>query len=362
MRKVLVTGGAGFIGSHVGRELLAAGYAVRALDSLAPQVHGGLQESARRPAYLDPEIELQVGDVRDPRALDRALDGVDGVVHLAAQVGVGQSLYRIADYVSVNSVGTATLLEALQRRPVERLVVASSLCVYGEGAFRDAQDRLVSGAERTRTQLESREWEVRGPAGEPLTPVPTSEDKPASLGSVYAVGKYEQERLCLLFGRAYDVHVCALRLFNVYGPHRELGPHAGVLAIFAARLSSGRAPLLFEDGRQQRDFVSVHDVARAFRLALERPQANQRVLNIGSGGSHNVLEAALLVAGALKIADLPPVVTGKHRPGDVRHCFADITAAQTALGFRPSVSLEAGLAELGEWIEGQVADGRFSAA
>src|SRR5512142_1315926 len=189
-RRILITGGAGFIGSHLADHLLAHGHAVRALDSLSPQVHG---PEGRRPAYLDPQVELQVGDVRDPEAVRRALQGVDAVVHLAAAVGVGQSMYEVERYVGVNDLGTAVLLQALIETPVERLVVASSMSLYGEGLYRDGAGRLVA-AERSREQLLHRRWEPLGPRGEQLEPVPTPETKPAALASIYALSKFDQER------------------------------------------------------------------------------------------------------------------------------------------------------------------------
>jgi dTDP-L-rhamnose 4-epimerase len=359
MGRVLVTGGAGFIGGYVGAELLRAGWQVRALDNLSPQVHG---RQRRRPDYLNESIELQIGDVRDPDAVREALEGVDAVIHLAALVGVGQSMYQMAEYTSVNNLGTAVLLEALAARPVARLVVASSMSVYGEGAYVDARGRRVMNAERSMDQVANGRWEPIGDDGEPLTPQPTAEDKPPSLASVYALSKYDQERLCLVAGRAYRIPTLALRLFNVFGPHQALSnPYTGVLAIFAARLLNQRPPLIFEDGRQRRDFVSVHDVARAFRLALESPLCD-RVLNIGSGRSHTVLEVARSVAEAVGQPKLSPTVTGRYRVGDIRHCFADVSAAAEAIHYRPEVTLESGLGELAEWLEGQVAVDRVEEA
>lgn len=349
---VLITGGAGFIGSHLCDELLGAGYRVRALDDLRPQVHGARRE---RPAYLAKEVELLVGDVRDPEVVRRALDGVDAVYHFAAAVGVGQSMYEIAEYTSVNNMGTAVLLEALAKKPVSRLIVASSMSIYGEGLYRDARGREVASIERSLDRLKAGQWEVVGEGGTPLEPLPTPESKVPNLASVYALSKYDQERLGLVVGRAYGIPTVALRFFNVYGPRQALSnPYTGVLAIFAARFLNGKAPLIFEDGLQRRDFVSVHDVARACRLALETPRAAGEVLNVGSGHSVTVREIATRMARALG-KEIPAEITGKYRVGDIRHCFADVGRAREILGYAPKVGIEEGIAELAEWLQGQVA-------
>ena len=352
-RTALITGGAGFLGSHLARELLDAGYAVRALDSLEPQVHG---EGATRPDYLHPDVELIQGDVGDREVLRRALVGIDAVYHFAARVGVGQSMYEIARYTQVNDVGTAILLEELIARPVRRLVVASSMSIYGEGLYRDDDGALHPDVVRSPERLRRGEWEPRGPGDVRLTPVPTPEDKPPALASVYALTKFDQERLCLMVGQAYDIPVVAVRFFNAYGPHQALSnPYTGVLAIFASRLLNGRPPLVFEDGLQQRDFVHVHDVARACRLALETDAAVGQVVNVGSGRSITVREVAQRLAHALGRPDIEPEITGDYRVGDVRHCFADLTRARELLGYEPQVDFDTGTAELVDWLRGQVA-------
>jgi dTDP-L-rhamnose 4-epimerase len=351
---VLITGGAGFIGSHLADELLRSGYRVRALDNLSPQVHGA---GAHRPAYLAGDVELQVGDVRDPDAVRRALDGVDAVFHLAAMVGVGQSMYEVERYTDVNNRGTAVLLEALAERPVAKLVVASSMSIYGEGLCRAADGREVEAVERTRDQFVRGDWEVRGPDGERLTPVPTPESKRPTLASVYALSKFDQERLCLMIGDAYGIPTVALRFFNVYGTRQALSnPYTGVLAIFAARLLNGNAPAIFEDGEQRRDFVSVLDVARACRLALESEHARGVAVNIGSGNAYTVRGIAERMAKVMRKDYITPEITGKYRVGDIRHCFADISSARALLGFEPQVRFEDGLAELAEWLDGQSAE------
>jgi dTDP-L-rhamnose 4-epimerase len=361
MRKnLLITGGAGFIGSHLADAMLAQGHRVRLLDSMHPQVHGA---GARRPPYLDAEVELVVGDVRDAEVVRNALAGIDAVFHLAAAVGVGQSMYEIAGYTSINNLGTAVLLEALIKRPVERLVVASSMSIYGEGLYRDARGALVTAAERGLDQLARRDWELRDSAGEELSPVPTPETKPPSLASVYALSKFDQERMCLMIGRAYRIPTVALRFFNVFGTRQALSnPYTGVLAIFASRMLNRKPPVIFEDGLQQRDFVSVADVAQACMLALDAPSAHGRVFNIGSGRAYTIREIATRLGKVLGRADLEPEVTGKYRVGDIRHCFADITAAKRELGYAPAVGLDEGLAELASWLEGQAALDRVGEA
>ena len=352
-KHVLITGGAGFIGSHLADELLAAGYRVRVLDSLVPQVHG---TEGVRPDYLNPEVELQRGDVRDVAAVRQALNGVDAVYHLAAAVGVGQSMYEIAEYTSINNLGTAVLLEEVVKRPIERLVVASSMSIYGEGLYRTPDGRVVEGTERSLAQLKAHDWELRDRDGAMLAPLPTPETKTPSLSSVYAQSKYDQERLCLMIGRAYNIPAVALRFFNAYGPRQALSnPYTGVLAIFASRLLNNNAPLIFEDGDQQRDFVSVYDVARGCRLALETPSADGLVFNIGSGDPITIKEIAARTAAVLGKEQIKPEISGNYRVGDIRHCFADISLAREVLGYAPQVDFNAGLLDLARWLEGQVA-------
>lgn len=358
--RILITGGAGFIGSHVADELLARGHQVRALDPLLPQVHGPALE---RPDYLDPEVELVRGDIRDREAVERALRGVDAVVHLAAMVGVGQSMYQIADYTSVNCVGTGVLLDTLAAHPVERLVVASSMSIYGEGLYRDEREVEHAHVMRTQPQLAEGDWEVYDERGVALVPVPTPESKPPHLVSVYAQTKFDQERLCLMAGRAYGIDTVALRFFNVFGTRQALSnPYTGVLAIFAARYLNHRPPLVFEDGWQQRDFVHVRDVARACWMALAVPDAEGQAFNIGSGHPRTIREIAVKLGAALAKDDIEPEITGEHRVGDIRHCFADIGRARRVLGYEPQVDFDEGLRELAAWIEPLVAEDRVPQA
>ena len=352
-KQILITGGAGFIGAHLANELLSHGYKVRALDNLVPQVHG---PERQRPAYLASDVELTVGDIRNCDLVSRALEGVDAVVHLVAIVGVGQSMYQIADYTGVNNLGTAVLLQALTAHPVESLVVASSMSIYGEGLYRDSQGNIRPARERPLEQLQMADWDVYDESGERLIPVATPEDKPPNLASVYALSKFDQERLCLMIGRAYRFRAVALRFFNTYGPYQALSnPYTGVLSNFASRVLNGNRPLIFEDGLQQRDFVSVYDVARACRLALETPRAAGLALNISSGQPMTVREVALRTIRAIGNQTLEPEITGRYRAGDIRHCFADISLARKVLGWRPEVTLERGLEDLASWLTGQTA-------
>jgi dTDP-L-rhamnose 4-epimerase len=363
---ILITGGAGFIGSHVADDLINRGHKVRALDLLSPQVHG---PGAQRPAYLHPAVELIHGDVRDARQVRGALEDIDAVYHFAAAVGVGQSMYEVEHYTSINNLGTAVLLQELARRPVQRLVVASSMSIYGEGLYaRDGVDepdpRMFDQVERSLEQLRAGDWEPRDADGGRLAPRPTPESKTPRLSSVYALSKYDQECLCLMIGKAYNIPTVALRFFNVFGTRQALSnPYTGVLAIFASRLLNDRSPLIFEDGNQRRDFVSVHDVVQACRLVLEAPAAaiEGRAFNVGSGRPYSVSHIAEMMAAVLG-KPVPPEITGEYRVGDIRHCFADITLARDVLGYEPAVTLEAGMAELAEWLREQTADDRVADA
>lgn len=350
-KKVLITGGAGFIGSHLADELITNGYTVRALDNLSEQVHG---PDASRPEYLNPEVELMVGDVRDRHAVKQALEGVDYVYHFAAMVGVGQSMYQIKDYTDVNNVGTAVLLESLIEQPVKKLVVASSMSIYGEGLYQSAKGEMIHESERSLSDLRSQKWNLYNESGE-FSPMPTPEYKKPNLSSVYALSKYDQERLCLITGKAYNIPTTALRFFNVYGTRQALSnPYTGVLAIFASRLLNDNPPLIFEDGMQMRDFVHVKDVARACRLALENHDADGEVINVGSGNQYTIVQIAEEL-GKVMGKEIEPQLTGKYRVGDIRHCFADLTKAKQLLGYEPRVRFDEGLAELAQWLEGQIA-------
>jgi dTDP-L-rhamnose 4-epimerase len=351
---VLITGGAGFIGRHLTQALLDRGDRVRILDSLIEQVH----PTRARPTELPSDAELVVGDVRDGAVVLKALKGVDKVVHLAAEVGVGQSMYAVDRYTSVNDYGTAVLFQQLIDNPVQRVVVASSMSIYGEGLYRTADGRLVEDVVRGGRNPDG-SWDPLDEAGRPLIPAPTPETKANGIRSVYAIGKFVQERLTLTLTRQYGMSGSALRLWNAYGPGQALSnPYTGVLAIFASRIANGQAPMVFEDGRQRRDFVHVRDVARAFLLALDKAEADGEVFNIGSGVDRTVEEVATLQAAAMGRPDLVCELAGKARAGDIRHCIPDLTKARTVLGYEAQEDFAEGLAELAEWVARQEAEDR----
>jgi dTDP-L-rhamnose 4-epimerase len=346
---VLVTGGAGFIGSHVVELLLERGYQVRVFDSLVEQVHLGAG-----PRYVPKEAEFVHGDVCDRQALERALQGVDKVVHLAAEVGVGQSMYEVSRYVQANTGGTGVLLDIIanEQTAVRRIVVASSMSIYA-----CEEHGLLAPRLRPESQLAARAWNPLCPVcSRVLAPVPTGEDKALLPTSVYAISKMDQELLCLAVGAAYGIDVVALRYFNAYGPRQALSnPYTGVAAIFSGRLLNGKPPLAFEDGQQLRDFIHVRDVARATVLGLESEDAVGQAVNVGVGAPLTIIEVAQLLAKELGVA-VDPEVTGKFRAGDIRHCWADPTRAEKLLGFRAEISLEDGVAELIEWVSTQQAE------
>ncbi len=356
--RTLVTGGAGFIGTHFVKRLLTGGDEVVVLDSFENQVHGTDAPS------LPEGVSIVEGDVGDAELVDRALDGVDRVVHLAAAVGVGQSMYEIDRYVRQNTMATATFLERLvARRPAPRsLVVASSMSIYGEGEYQCPTHGSVAPGPRPETQLMAREWECTCPScGLELTPVGTQETKPLVPTSVYAVTKRDHEELCLVVGRAYGIRTVALRFFNVYGPGQALSnPYTGVAAIFASRLLNGRPPVIFEDGKQSRDFIHVSDIAEGVLLALES-DASDVALNLGTGRSVTVDEIGSALGDGLGLT-VEPERTGQYRAGDIRHCFAATERAESVLGFRAQVPLEDGLKDLADWLTGQDAEDRVDAA
>lgn len=352
---VLVTGGAGFIGSHLVDALLARGHRVRVLDCLDPQVHG---KRARRPKHLDSGAEFLKGDVCDPKAVAAALKGVTVLFHEAAAVGVGQSMYQVAHYVRANTLGAAVVLQAVAdgKHRLRKMIVASSMSIYGEGACRCAACGPSYPKLRPLVQLRKRAWEVLCPAcGKPLEAVPTPEAKPLFPTSVYAVTKRDHEELFLSVGFAYGIPAVALRYFNTYGPRQALSnPYTGVGAIFSGRLLNRKPPVIFEDGRQTRDFTHVSDIVQANMLAMAQDGADGMAVNVGTGRALSILELAGQLAAHLGV-QIKPEVVGKFRDGDVRHCFADISEIRRRLGYAPRIPFEKGIADLVGWVRLQKA-------
>jgi dTDP-L-rhamnose 4-epimerase len=357
---ILITGGAGFIGSHLARGLAAQGASISVYDAFDPQVHRRRPRGRSRPG-----MRLVVADVRDRAPLARELGRADAVVHFAAAVGVGQSQYRIHHYVDANLGGTAMLLDILAnaRHRVRKILVAGSMSSYGEGAYDCRRCGRVRPSLRAAASVRGGHWDPACPAcGGPLRPLPTSETDRFVCNSVYAITKMAQEELVLNFGAAYGVPAVALRFFNVYGPGQSLSnPYTGVAAIFMSRFKNGQPPVIYEDGLQTRDFVSVHDIVEACRLALRSRAADGRAFNVGTGNATSILALAERLAERTG-ARVRPKVLRKFRSGDIRHCFADISAARAALGYRPRVPLDEGLRELVEWSASAEARDEFSRA
>lgn len=346
MGHTLVTGGAGFIGSHLVDELIARGEQVTVLDHLSPQVH------SRDPGFLNSRARYVFSTIEGAKELPALLKSVDRLYHLAAKVGVGQSMYQPEAYVRDNILATGHLLQTIldHDQSLNRLVVASSMSVYGEGSYRCSSCGIVSPGLRSSERLSRRLWEHVCPGcGEPVTPIPTSEAKPLQPTSVYAITKRDQEELCLSFGRSYGLPTVALRFFNVYGNRQSLSnPYTGVCAIFQSRLQSGQPPIVFEDGAQTRDFVSVHDIVEALILAGEKKAADYLAINIGTGIPVTVTTIARTLMDCYG-KNIPLEVRGEYRAGDIRHCYADISRAKETLGFSPRVPLDVGLREFVDW-------------
>jgi dTDP-L-rhamnose 4-epimerase len=356
--KTLVTGGAGFIGSHLVARLVERGDEVVVVDNLQGQVHADGE-----PQFLEGVTFLR-GNIGDVDVIDGSLEAVDQVVHLAAAVGVGQSMYEIANYVALNTFATAAFLERVVAKAApRRLVVASSMSIYGEGEYECDIHGVIAPPPRTEAQLLARDWECRCPlCGRPLNPIGTKESKTLIPTSVYAITKRDHEELCLVTGSAYGIPTVALRFFNVYGPGQALSnPYTGVAAIFASRLLNGRPPLIFEDGLQSRDFIHVRDIVDGICLALECDAAVGMAINLGTGRPISVREVAAALIDGLGL-DIETEVIGQYRVGDIRHCYADATLAEQVLGFRASVSLEDGMSELVQWLADKEADDRVDVA
>jgi dTDP-L-rhamnose 4-epimerase len=356
---VLITGGAGFIGSHIADALMAQGHSVRLYDNLTPQVH------PQKPQYLNEEAEFIQGDIRNRDTLAQAMKDVEVVFHKAAAVGVAQSMYQIRQYTDVNALGTANLLDILanEKHRVQKLIVAASMSEYGEGAYKCGNCGIVYPKQRGLEQLQQRQWEMLCPnCCQPTQPAPTNENKPLQPTSIYAISKQIQEQMCLCVGEAYKIPVVALRYFNIYGTRQSLNnPYTGVMAIFSSRILNSNPPLIFEDGLQTRDFVHVSDIVQANLLAMNNDKANGQIFNVGTGQATTICKVAELLIEAMQ-ADLKPEIVNRFRVGDIRHCFADISKIRETLGFQPQLSLSDGIKELVKWVKAQAAVDEFETA
>lgn len=360
--KVLITGGAGFIGSHLADLLITNGYTVVALDNLHPQVHG---KERKRPNYLHPDVQLIEGDIRDAEAVNKALENVSYVYHFAAHTGVGQSMYQIEEYLDVNVRGMAVLLDAISTRPgqIKKLILASSRAVYGEGSYycKNCQLRLTPPP-RDIAQLRQAQWEPTCPhCHQEITAVPTTESDSTLPGSIYAISKLTQEQTCLIFGHTYQVPTTVLRFFNVYGPRQSLqNPYTGVINTFLTRLKANQPPKIYEDGQPTRDFVHVSDIVHACFLALRSTETSQHIFNIGSGVKMSLIEIAQTISNCYD--GVSPIITGEFRAGDIRHCFADINNARAILGYSPRINFANGIEALLEYVQNESWDDNSSIA
>jgi dTDP-L-rhamnose 4-epimerase len=361
MTNVLVTGGAGFIGSHLVDELVDKGYDVTVVDNLTEQVHDS------EPDYLNDKAEYVWGDIRNRELMTELLRDADVLSHQASAVGVGQSMYEIERYVEVNTLATARILDIIvtDKINLEKIVVASSMSIYGEGTYRcPEQNEIRHPSLREEAQMESEEWEhTCSECGAELKPIPTPESKPSESTSVYAISKKDQEELTLSVCRAHDIPAVALRYFNIFGSRQSLdNPYTGVCAIFSSRIKNDNPPLIFEDGEQTRDFIHVSDVARANRLAMES-DASDVAINIGTGSPvtiNNIAETLIELYN--KEDELEPEIANDFRQGDIRHCYADPEAAVNDIGFEAEVDFEEGMRELVEWGRKQDAEDHFEDA
>lgn len=359
--KILVTGGAGFIGSFLVDKLVEKRHDVRIFDNLEQQVHQG-----KIPLYLNKKAEFIKGDVLDYEVLKEAIQDVEIIFHQAAMVGVGQSQYQVKRYTDANIRGTANLLDILvneEQHDVKKLLIASSMSIYGEGSYECENCGLINPELRTEEQMKKKDWEILCPKCKKiLKPIPTKEEKILQSNSIYAITKKVQEEMCLNIGKTYGIPTVALRYFNVFGPRQSLSnPYTGVAAIFLSRIKNSKAPIIFEDGKQSRDFISVHDIVDANLIAMEKNSANYESFNVGVGRQITILEIAEILK-KLYNSNVQPKIVGKFRKGDVRHCFADISKIKKKLGFEPKIPFMEGMKELMLWSEGIKAEDKVEKA
>ena len=347
---VLITGGAGFIGSNLAEKLLEIGYKVNLIDNLSPQIHG---ENGKLPPFLEGKVGFIRGDIRNRDDVERSLLGADAVIHLAAETGVGQSMYEISRYIDTNIGGSAVLLESIiqAEKKVKKIVLASSRAVYGEGKYLCDKCGITYPKSRNEDELQRKQWEMYcTTCGRKVEPTSTDEDALLRPTSIYAITKQAQEQMFSVVSRAHDIPTTILRYFNVYGQRQSLNnPYTGILSVFSSRILNGKPPLIYEDGAESRDFVHVADVVAAIILALNKKEANYEIFNVGSGRSTTILDIANILLGKLR-SPLKPVLVGKYRVGDIRHCYADLTRIRGKLAYEPSKSIEEGISEFVDWI------------
>ncbi len=362
--KILVTGGAGFIGSFLVDELVKKGHQVTAFDNLEAQVHPEKRLPAY-PVFNTGRAKFIKGDIRKLNDLKKAIKNIEIIFHFAAAVGIGQSQYEVKRYVETNIGGTANLLDLIvnNKNKIKKLILAASMSEYGEGEYRCSSCGIVQPELRVLRQLKRKDWEPYCPACQRiLKPVATRESARLNVNSIYAITKKTQEELVLNIGKTYFLPVVVLRFFNVYGPRQSLSnPYTGVMAIFLSRIKNSKAPIIYEDGSQSRDFISVYDVVRANILAMEKEKADYQIFNLGSGKATTILKIAERLTKATG-KSIKPEITNKFRKGDIRHCFADIGKIKRLLGFQPRINLEEGIEELVDWSKSVEAEDFFEKA
>jgi dTDP-L-rhamnose 4-epimerase len=354
--KVLITGGAGFIGSNLALKLLTKGYQVTVLDNLSPQIHG--EDLTKSPLYnsIKDKVHFVLGSVLSYEDWKKALNDVDVVVHLAAETGTGQSMYEIEKYTDVNVKGTSIFLDILanEKHSVKKMIVASSRSIYGEGKYRCAEHGIVYPTERVDADMAKGTFECKCPVcGSDIELMPTDETSLIHPSSIYGITKQVQEQMFLVMGKSLGIPAVAFRYQNVYGAGQSLSnPYTGILSIFSTRIKNGNSITIFEDGLESRDFVYVDDVVDATILGIEKDEANYDIFNVGLGEAISVLR----VANTLKQAyhtEVEISVSGNYRLGDIRHNYADLTKVKSLLGFEPKVSFDDGIARFTAWVNQQ---------
>ncbi len=358
--KAVVSGGCGFIGSHLVDKLVEEGYEVVVYDNLEEQVHQG-----KKPSYLNKDAQYIYGDIRDYDLFKSLLIDTDYIFHFASMVGVGQSQYEVRKYTDVNELGIANLWDILvnNKNRVKKIVVSASMSSYGEGLYNCDNCGKVKPSLREESQLKEKDWNLHCPKClSVLSPVATTEDTPLVPNSIYALGKKVQEEMSLIMGKTYNIPVTSLRFFNVYGSRQSLSnPYTGVCAIFMSRIKNDKPPFVFEDGKQSRDFISVKDIVRAAVAAIKKSESDYKICNLGNGKPLSI-ESVALELSKLFNKDIEPYIPGGYRKGDVRHCYASIENAKKYLGWEPKIDFNSGLKELIEWAKSEPAFDKFDKA